>query len=45
MTPVGLEEDGVDLFKIDDFCLVADGLDEAADAEVFDSTERSFRAA
>ncbi|RYD62329.1 MAG: hypothetical protein EOP84_34700, partial [Verrucomicrobiaceae bacterium] len=31
LTPVGLHEDGVDLFDADGFGLVADGFDEGAD--------------
>lgn len=42
VTPVGLEEDGVDLFEIDGLGAVADGFDEGADAEVFDGSERTF---
>jgi hypothetical protein len=42
VTPVGLEEDGVDLFEIDGLGAVADGFDEGADAEVFDGSEGAF---
>lgn len=42
VTPVGLEEDGVDLFEVDGFGAVSDGFDHAADAEVFDGSEGSF---
>ena len=39
---MGLHEDGVDLFEIDGFAVIADGFDEAADAEVFDGTQGAF---
>lgn len=42
VTPVGLEEDGVDLGEVDGFGAVADGFDHGADAEVFDGSEGSF---
>ena len=45
MPPVGLEEDGVDLFEVDGFGAVSDGFDHGADAEVFDGAEGSFGAA
>jgi len=37
LSPVGLHEDGVDLFEVDGFGLVAHGFDEGSDAEVFDA--------
>ena len=40
--PVGLHEHGVDLFEIDGFAVIADGFDEAADAEVFNGTQGAF---
>ncbi len=39
LTPVGLEEDAVDLLEIDGLDAIADGLDESAEAEVADATE------
>jgi hypothetical protein len=45
VTPVGLEEDGVDLLEIDGLGAVADGFDERTDAEVFDGSEGAFRGA
>ena len=45
MSPVRLEQDGVDLFEIDGFGLIAHGFDQCADAEVSDGSERAFRAA
>lgn len=42
MTPVGLEEDGVDLGEVDGFGAISDGFDHGADAEVFDGTEGAF---
>jgi hypothetical protein len=45
MTPVGLEEDGVDLGKIDGFGAVSDGFDHGTYAEVFDGSEGAFGAA
>jgi hypothetical protein len=44
MTPVGLEEDGVDLLEVDGFGAVPDGFDHAANAEVFDGSEGAFGA-
>ena len=43
MTPVGLHEDGVDLFEIDGFCAVTDGFEQGAEAEVFHGAQGSFR--
>ena len=40
--PVGLHEDGVDLFEIDGCGAISDGFDEAADAEVFNGTQGAF---
>lgn len=45
MTPVGLEQDGVDVLGVDGFGLVAHGLDHGTDAEVFDRPDRALRAA
>ncbi len=45
MTPVGLEQHGVDMLGIDGFGLVAHGLDHGPDAEVFDRPERALRTA
>ncbi len=45
MTPVGLEQDGVHLLEIDGFCLVADGFDEGANAEVLYGAQGAFGAA
>lgn len=45
MTPVGLEEDGVDLGEIDGFGAVSDGFDHGANAEVFDGSQGAFGAA
>ena len=42
MTPVGLEEDGVNLGKVDGFGAISDGFDHGADAEIFDGTEGAF---
>lgn len=42
VSPVGLHEDGVDLFEIDGFGLVADGFYQGTDAEVFDGPQRAF---
>ena len=44
MTPVGLEEDGVNLGKVDGFGAISDGFDHGADAEIFDGTEGAFSA-
>ena len=43
--PVGLEQNGVDLFEVDGLGAVAHGFDERADAEVFDGAQGAFRAA
>ena len=40
--PVGLHEDGVDLFEIDGFGVIIDGFDEAADAAVFNGMQGAF---
>ena len=45
VTPVGLEEDGVDLREINGFGAVPDGFDHGANAEVFDGSEGAFGAA
>ena len=45
VSPVGLQQDGVDLLEVDGFGLVADCFDEAADGEVFDGAEGAFGAA
>jgi len=37
--PVGLYEDAVDLFKIDDACLIAHGFDEGTDSQVAQTAE------
>ncbi|MCP5535792.1 MAG: hypothetical protein H7A51_06095 [Akkermansiaceae bacterium] len=42
---MGLEQDGVDVLDVDGFGLVAHGLDQGADAEVFDRPECAFRTA
>jgi len=42
VTPVGLEQDGVDLGEVDGFGAVADGFDHGADAEVFDGAQGAF---
>ena len=42
MTPVGLEEDGVDLGEVDGFGAVADCFDHGPNAEVFDGSEGAF---
>lgn len=42
MTPVGLEEDGVDLGEVDGFGAVSHGFNQGADAEVFGGSECSF---
>ena len=44
MTPVGLEEDGVDLGEIDGFGAVSDGFDHGANTEVFDRSQGAFGA-
>jgi hypothetical protein len=44
VTPVGLEEDGVDLGEAYSFGAVADGFDHGADAEVFDGAQGAFSA-
>jgi hypothetical protein len=43
MTPVWLEEDGVDLGNVDGFGASSDGFDHGADAEIFDSMLRFSR--
>ena len=40
--PVGLHEDGVDLFEIDGFGAATNGFNEGADAEVFNGTQGAF---
>ena len=40
-----LHEDGVDLFEIDGFGAVTDGFEQCAEAEIFHSTQGSFRGA
>ena len=45
MTPVGLEEDGVDLGKVDGFGALSHGFNKGADAEVFGGSEGSFGSA
>ena len=40
--PVGLHEDGVDLFEVDGFGIIPNGFDEAADAEVFNGMQGAF---
>ena len=40
--PVGMHEDGVDLFEVDGFGAIPEGFDEAADAEVFNGTQGAF---
>ena len=44
-SPVGLDEDAVDLFEIDDAGLVAHGFDEAADAQVAGAAQQPFAGA
>jgi len=39
---MGLQEDFVDLFEIDNFGVVADGLDEGGDDEVAGSAQEAF---
>ncbi len=45
MSPVGLDEDGVDLLQVDAFGLVADGLQEGTEAEVADAAQEAFSGA
>jgi len=45
VSPVWLEEDGVDLLEIDGFGVVPDGFDQCADTEVSGSSEGAFGAA
>ena len=42
VAPVGLEEDGVDVFDVYGFGLVTYGFKEGADAEVFDGPQGAF---
>jgi hypothetical protein len=42
VAPVGLHEDGVDLFEPDRAGLVADGFDQGTDTEVFDGPQVAF---
>ena len=42
---VGLHEDAVDLFQIDDAFLVADGFEQGAQAEVLGAAQESFAGA
>lgn len=42
MSPVWLEEDGVDLLEIDGFGTVSNGFNEGGDAEVFHGSEGAF---
>jgi len=42
VTPVRLDEDGVNLLKVDGFGAISDGFDHGADAEVFDGSEGAF---
>lgn len=43
--PVGLHEDGVDLFEIDSSGLIADGFYQGSDAEILDGPQGAFRKA
>ena len=43
--PVWLHEHGVDLLGVDDLCLVANGLDHAAETQVFDGSQNTLGAA
>ena len=43
-SPVGLEQDAVDLFQIHDAGLVADGFQQRAEAEVAGATQEAFAA-
>ena len=45
VTPVGLEEDGVDLLEIDRLGAVSDGFDEGSDTEVLNGPEGALGAA
>jgi hypothetical protein len=42
---VGLEQDAVDLFEIDDLDAVTDGLEQGADAEVASAAQDAFAGA
>ena len=44
MSPVRLEENGVDLLEIDGFGVIPHGFDQGTDAEVSDGSERAFGA-
>lgn len=41
-TPVGLDEDAIDLFKVHDAGLVTDGFDECAKAQVAGAAQQAF---
>lgn len=43
--PMRLDEHAVDLFEIDNARLVADGLDEGGDAEIFCASQKAFAGA
>ena len=42
ISPMRLNEDPIDLFEVNEFGLIADGFEQRADAEVFDSAEDAF---
>lgn len=42
MSPVGLDEDAIDLFEVDLFGLVADSFQEAGDTKISDAADDAF---
>jgi hypothetical protein len=42
LSPVGLEQDAIDLFEIDAFGLIADGFQETGKAKIADTTQEAF---
>jgi hypothetical protein len=42
LSPVGLKQDAVDLFQVDGFGAVADGLEHGAEAEILDPAQDAF---
>ena len=43
MSPVGLDEDAIDLFEVYFFDLIADRFQEGGKAKISDATQDSFR--